>query len=144
MFGALGHFVQFFLAHHVDGGLDQIAHHGFHVAADVADFGVLGRFHLDERAAGEAREAPRDFRFSHSGGADHQNIFGEHIFRHFGREFLPAHAVAQRDGDRALCGGLSDDVFVQLDDNFARSELVERRLNRGLLVRAGRREDRSP
>jgi hypothetical protein len=70
--------------------------------------------------------------FSHSGGADHQNIFGEHIFRHFGREFLPAHAVAQRDGDRAFCGGLSDDVLVQLDDDFARSEFVERRLNRGL------------
>ncbi len=63
--------------------------------------------------------------------ADHQNIFGKHIFRHFGRELLPAHAVAQSDGDRALRGGLSDDVFVQLDDNFARREFVERRLNRG-------------
>jgi len=63
--------------------------------------------------------------FSHAGGADHQNIFGKHIFGHFGGEFLAADAVAQGYGYRAFCGGLADDVFVQLDDNFARGEFVE-------------------
>ena len=59
--------------------------------------------------------------FPNSGRADHQDILGEHIFRHFRREFLSAYAIAQRDGDRAPCRGLSNDVFVELDDNFARS-----------------------
>src|SRR5580704_1828615 len=131
VFGALGHFVQLFLAHHVDGRLHQIAHHGLHVASHVTDLGVLGSFHLDERTTSQTREAPGDFRFSYSRGANHQNILGENVFRHFGRELLPAHTVAQRDGHRALCRSLSDDVLVQLYDNFARSELIERRLHRG-------------
>ena len=112
-------------------GLDQIAHHGFDVAADVAHFGVLRGFHLDERAPGQPREPPRNFRFSHSGRPDHQNIFRQDVLGHLGRELLPAHAVAQRDGDRALRRGLPDDVLVQLDDDFARRQLVERRLDRG-------------
>ncbi len=80
---------------------------------------------------GEARQAPRDFRFADAGGADHQNIFGKNVFRHFGRELLPPHAVAQRHGHGALGRGLSDDVLVELNDDFARSQLVKRRLDRG-------------
>jgi hypothetical protein len=38
---------------------------------------------------------------------------------------LPAGAVAQRDGDGALGIFLSDDVFVELDDDLTRCELVE-------------------
>ena len=143
LLGALGDFVEFFFAHHVDGGFHQVAHHGFDVAADVADFGVLRRFHLDERAAGQAREAPRDFRFAHAGGTDHQNIFRQHFFGHFGSEFLPADAIAQGDGHGALGGGLPDDVLVELDDDFARSQFVERRLGPARAA-AARREDRSP
>ena len=120
LFGAIGNFVQFFLAHHVDGRFHQIADHGFHVAAHVADFGVLRRFHLHERAARQARKAARNFRLAHAGRPDHQNILGQNIFGHFGRKLLAAHAVAQGDGDGALCGGLPDDVFVELDDDFAR------------------------
>ncbi len=131
MLGALGDLVQFFLAHHVDGRFHQIAHHGFHVATHVADLRVFGGFHFDEGATGQARQAPRNFRFSNSGGPDHQNIFGQNIFGHFRREFLAAHAIAQRHGYRAFCGGLPDNVFVQLDDNFARCELVKRGLGRG-------------
>ncbi len=130
MFGALGYFVQLFLAHHVDGGLDQIAHHGFHVPAHIAHFGVFGGLNFDERAASQPREAPGDFGLADSGRANHQNILRQDVFRHFGCQFLAAHAIAQRDGDRALSRGLADDVLVQLDDNFARSKLVKRRLNR--------------
>ena len=112
LFRAFGNFVEFFLTHHVDGRLHQIAHHGFDVAADVADLGVFRCFHLHERASGQPGEAPRDFRLADSGRADHQNVLGENVFRHFGREFLPADTVAQRDGNRALGGGLPDDVFI--------------------------------
>ena len=129
---ALGDFVEFFLAHHVDGRLHQVSNHGFDVAAYVSDFGVLRCFHFDERTSGQAREAARDFRFADSGGANHQNVFRQDIFGHLGREFLPAHAIAQRDGNRALCGGLAHDVLVQFDDDFPRCQLVKRRFRCGL------------
>ena len=144
MLGALGDFVQFFFAHHVDGGFHQIADHGLDVAADVADFGVLGGLHFHEWAARQACQAARDFRLAHAGGPDHQNIFRQHFLGHLRRKFLAPHAVAQSDGHGALGGGLSDDVFVELDDDFARSQFVERRrrLRLGLPLLA--REDRSP
>jgi hypothetical protein len=39
--GLLTYFFELFLAYHVDGDLDEIAHHGFHVAADIADLREL-------------------------------------------------------------------------------------------------------
>ena len=71
MFRALGHFVEFFFADHVDGGLDQIADHRFHVAPDVAHFRVLRRFHLYKGATGEPRKPAGNFRFADAGGTDH-------------------------------------------------------------------------
>ena len=49
--GAVFHFFEALFAHHVDGDLDQVADHGFDVAADVADLGELGGFDLEERAS---------------------------------------------------------------------------------------------
>src|SRR3712207_7278425 len=43
-----------------------------------------------------------------------------HVGGHLGREFLPADAVAQGDGHRALGGVLPDDVLVQLRDDLDR------------------------
>ena len=45
-----------------------------------------------------------------------------------GRQLLPAHAVAQRDGHGALGGLLAHNVLVQLGDNLARRQLFERQL----------------
>ena len=134
LFGALGDFVELFLADHVNRGFHQVADHGFNVAADVADFGVFRGFHFHERAAGQTREAARDFRLAHAGGTDHQNIFRQNVFGEFGREFLAADAIAQGDGHGFFGEVLADDVFVQLDNDFARRELVER----GQRLRLGR------
>ena len=137
LLGALGHFVELFLAHHVDRGFHQIADHRFDVAAHVADFGVLRRFDFDERAAREARKAAGDFRLAHAGGPDHQDIFRQDFLGKLGLEFLAANAIAQSDGDGFLRRVLAHDVFIELDDDFARRQLVERRERfrlRGLLV----------
>jgi hypothetical protein len=131
VFGALGHFVQFFLAHHVDGGLDQIAHHGFHVAADVADFGVFRGFHLDERAAGQAREAPRDFRFPTPVGPIIRIFFGRTSSAISGVSFWRRTRLRNATATARFAAACPDDVFVQLDDNFSRSQLVKRRLGAG-------------
>ena len=126
LLGALGHLVQFFLADHVDGVFHEVAHHGFHVAAHIADFRVFRSFHLYEGAARQPRQPARNFRLPHAGGPDHQNIFRQNFFRHFGSKLLPAHAIAQRDGYSALGGILPDDVLIELDDDFARRQLVKR------------------
>ncbi len=125
LLGAVGDFVEFFLADHVDGSLDEIADHRFHIAADVADFGVFRSFDLDERAAGEARQPARDFCFSHAGRPNHQNILGQNVFRDFRWQLLAAHPVAQRNGYSALCRRLPDNVLVEFQDDFARRHVVE-------------------
>ena len=127
LFGALGHFVELFFADHVDRSFHQIADHRFDVAAHVAHFGVLRSFHFHERAAGQPGQAARDFRLADAGRSDHQDILRENIFGEFGLKLLAADAVAQRDGHRLFRGVLPDDVFVELDDDFARSQLVKRR-----------------
>ena len=107
--------------------LDQVANHGFDVAADVADFGELARLHFEERRIGELGQAPRQLGFADAGGADHEDVLRHHLIGHFRFELLAADAVAQRDGDGALGVGLADDVFIELADDFARRQLVEHR-----------------
>ena len=132
LLGALGDFVELFFADHVDGCFDQIADHGFNVAADVADFGIFRSFDFHERAARQAREAAGDFRLADAGGPDHQNIFRKNFLGQLRLKLLAANAVAQGDGDGFFRRVLPDDVFIELDDDFARSELVERRERLGL------------
>src|ERR1700681_136404 len=119
LFRAVGDFVELFLANHIDGCLHQIANHGFHIATNVANLGVLGGFHLDEGTTRETGQAARNFRFAYTGWADHQNIFRQNIFSDFRRQLLPANTVAQRHGHSTLCSARSDDVLVEFDDNFA-------------------------
>ena len=123
--GAVGHFVQPLLAHHVDGDVHQVADHRFDVAADVADFGELAGLHFQKRRIGELGQAPRELGFADAGGADHEDVLRHHLLGHFGLELLAADAVAQRDGDGALGVGLPDDVLVQLAHDLARRQLVE-------------------
>ena len=122
---AVGNFVELLFTNHVDGGFHQVAHHGLDIAAHVTDFRVLGSFHFDEGATGQARQAACDFRFAYAGGSDHQNIFRQNIFRDFRRKFLPAHAIAKSDGNGAFCGVLAHDVLVEFDDNFPRGHVIE-------------------
>ena len=53
-------FLLFFLLHHVNGQIRQIADDRLHVAADVADFGKFGGFDFDERRLRQFGEAARD------------------------------------------------------------------------------------
>ena len=111
-------------AHHVDRALDEIAHHRLDIAADVADLGELGRFHLDERRLRETREAPRDFGLPDAGRSDHQDVLRRDFLGELGRQLLAAHPVAQRDRNGAFGGGLTDDVLVQLGDDLPRRQGV--------------------
>ena len=73
--------------------LDQVAHDALDVAADIADLGELGRLDLEERRLGEPGQAAGDLGLAAAGGADHQDVLGQHL-------------VAQRC--RRAAGGASD------------------------------------
>src|ERR1700688_58754 len=89
-FGLVGNVFKFFFANHFDGDLDQIANHGFHLAAYVTDFSKLGSFYFKKWGVRELSQSPGDFGFADAGRADHQDVLRHHFFSNFGREFLPA------------------------------------------------------
>ena len=120
----VGDVFQLLFAHHVDGDLDQVAHHGFDIAADVADLGELRGLDLHERRVGELGQAAGDLRLAHAGGAHHDDVLGNDLFRQLGRQLLPAHAIAQRDGDGALGLVLSHDILVEFAHDLARRQLI--------------------
>ena len=123
--GFVGDVFELLFADHFDGNLDQVANHGLDVASDVTDFSELRGFDFEKRRVGELGQAAGDFSFAHSRGTDHDDVFGNDFFRQVGRQFLPAHAVAQGNGDRALGVVLADDMLVEFGDDFTRCQLVE-------------------
>ena len=123
IFRAHAHLARGFLARLLDGDLGQVADDAVDILADIADFGELGRFHLDERRARQTRQSPRDLGLADAGGSDHQNVLGRDFLSHDPLDPHPPPAVAQRDGAGALGGILSDDVFIEFMHDFLRRHL---------------------
>ena len=118
--GAVANLARLCFAGLLDRGFGEIANDGIDVAADVADFGEFGRFDLDERSVGELGQAAGDLGLADAGRSDHQNVFRRDLLAQGLGDLLPAPAVPERDGDRALCGVLSDNVLVELVDDLRR------------------------
>ena len=74
--------------------LDEVAGDLLDVAADIADFGELGRFDLHERRVGELRKAAADFGFAAARRADHQDVLGRHLVAKLGPKLLTPPAIA--------------------------------------------------
>ena len=70
------------LLHHGDRHFDQVAHDLFDVAADIADLGELGGFDFQERRTGQFGDTAGDFGLAAAGGADHQDVLGQHFLAH--------------------------------------------------------------
>ena len=119
LLGARLHVLALLVAGQRNRNLDEVADDLLDIAADVTHLGELGRLHLDERRARQARQAPGDFRLADAGRPDHQDVLRHHLFAQLFVELQPAPAVAQRDGDGALGVGLSDNEAVELGDDFA-------------------------
>jgi hypothetical protein len=120
--GLLGlelHFLELLRADHVHGQLDEVAHHGLDVSADIANLGELRRLDLDERRLRQSGEATRDLGLADAGWTDHQDVFRRHIVGQLRRKLLPAEPVPQGDGDGALGAGLPHDILVELGHDFA-------------------------
>jgi hypothetical protein len=116
-----------------DADLQEIANDLLDVAPDIADLGELGGLDLDERRAREPREPARNLGLADAGRADHQDVFRQYFLAQLVVKLEAAPAVAQRDRDRALGVGLSDDILVKLPHDLARGQLIEQRLVFGSL-----------
>src|SRR5258705_8059840 len=107
----------------------QIAHDLLDVPADIADLGELGRLDLDEGRAGKPGEPAGNLGLADSGGTDHQDVLGQHLLAQLLIELQAPPAIAQRDRDRALGVILTDDVAVELGDDFTRGKVGHEGLN---------------
>ena len=72
----------------------QIAGDLVDIAADVTDFGELGRLDLDEGCLCQFGETTADFGFAATGRADHQNVLGRDLVAQFRAETLAPPAIA--------------------------------------------------
>ena len=107
------------LARQLDGGIRQVAHDGFHVAADIADLGKFGGFYLDERCIGQPCQPSCNLGLADTGRADHEDVLRGDFSTQWIIHLHAAPAIAQGNGDGALGGILADDVLVQFLDNFS-------------------------
>ncbi|MNE33026.1 hypothetical protein D3C80_1266670 [compost metagenome] len=121
VFGAVANLDDFLLAQQLDRGIGQVTNDRFDVAADIADFGELGRFDLDERRVGQFGQATGDLGFTDTGRADHQDVLRRYFNAQLFRQLHAAPAVAQGNGDGALGIVLADDVAVEFVDDFTGS-----------------------
>ena len=121
--GPRAHVLAFSLSRLCDCDLDEIAHNLLHVAADVAHLGELGRFYLHEWSPGEPGESAGNLGFADAGRADHENIFGKHLFAHLLVELQAAPPVAQCNRHRPFRIGLADDEAIELGDDLARRKV---------------------
>ena len=123
--GAVFHLVELLFAHHVDGDLDEVAHDGLNVAANVADLGKLRRLHLEERRVRQLCQPSCNLGFADAGRADHEDVLRHDLFGEIGRQLLPSRAVAQRNRHSTLGSSLTNDILIKLSDDLARRHLVE-------------------
>src|SRR5579862_3649639 len=133
--GALLHGLDAFGLHHLHGGLGEIADHRVDVAADVADFGELGRLDLDERRPGEPGEPPRDLGLADAGRPDHEDVLRNDLVPQLRPEAAAAVPVAQRDRDRPFGRRLADDELIELLDDPARRQRLDGERGVGTAVR---------
>ena len=112
------HVLALALAHLDDRDLDEVADDLLDVSADIADFGELGGFDLDEGRVGQLCQPPRDLGLADAGRPDHQDVFRQHLLAKAAGELQPPPAVTQRDRHRALGVGLADDEAVEFGDDF--------------------------
>ena len=118
IFGAYALLLDFRLTRLLDRHFGQVADDGIHILADIAHFGELGGFDLDEWRIGQTRQAPCDLSLAHASGANHENVLGCDLGAQRLIDLLAAPAIAQRNGHRTLGPLLADDVAIEFTDNF--------------------------
>ena len=110
----------FFLLDQAGGQFHQVPHHGFDIAAHIADLGKLRCLDFDKRSLSQTRQTAGDLGFADPGRTDHQNVFGGNLVAQIFRDLLPSPAIPQRNGHGAFGFCLADNIAVQFGDDFSR------------------------
>ena len=118
----LAYFFAAFVGDGADRSFDEIAHHRFDVAPHVADLGILGGLHLDERCADQRGQAARDLGLADASGPDHEDVLRRNLVTQVFTRAGPPIPVAQCDRNGALRLALADDVFIELFDDLPRRQ----------------------
>ena len=102
----------------LDRNVGQIPNDGVNILADIAHFSELGGLHLDKRRIGQTGQTPGDFGLADARGSNHQNVFGRDLGPQARLDMLTTPAVAQGNCHGPLGLLLTNDVFVEFDNNF--------------------------
>ena len=70
LLGGTADFLAALLPNEIHGRFDEVAHHAFDIASDIADFGVFSSLDLNEGGLGEGSKAAGDFGFADAGWTD--------------------------------------------------------------------------
>ena len=126
-FGDFGNFrlnlFYLFFPDHSYGGFHKLSYHGFDVAADVAHFGELGGFHLDERRFDDFRKPSCNFRLADAGRAFHNDVFRGYLFPEFFGKLASSVTISESYGNRLFGRRLTDDVSVQFLNRLFRCQI---------------------
>ena len=120
--GLFLHLLLFFFFHQVHCQLGEIADHGFHVSTHITHFGELGGLHLQKGALRQLGQAAGNLGFTHTGGANHDDVFRRDFLPQRWCHLLPAPAVSKRNGHRAFGIGLANHIVIQLIHCFLGGE----------------------
>ena len=121
--GAVADFRRFFFLYEPDCALRKVAHHRFHVPADVADLGIFSRLDFEERRLDEFCKPSGNLRLAHARGALHYNVLGGYFFLKFGGKTASPVTVAKGYRNGLLRVRLSYDVFIQFVNYLLGSQI---------------------
>ena len=109
---------------HLHRAFDEIANHALDVSADIADFGKLSGLDLYEGRAHQRGQPAGDFRFAHTGGSDHYDVFGGYFFTNLRGNLLAPPAVTNGDRHSPLGLILAYDELVEFGYDLARGQVL--------------------
>ena len=107
-----------------DADVSKIADDRIHIAADITHFGEFGGFDFDEGCIGQTGETPRNFGFANAGRTNHEDVLWRDLVAQWLRHLLAPPAVTQRNRYGPLGAVLTDDVTIELGDDFGRRHLA--------------------
>ena len=112
------HDLAHFCPYHDDGTINQIAHDLFYVTANIANFSELGGFNFDKGRVCQFCQTPRNFSFTHTCWADHQDVFWINLIPDIIGQLLAPPTVTQCHSNRAFGVTLADNETVKFGYNF--------------------------
>ena len=124
--------------HHVDRGIHQVPHHGFHVPTHITHLREFGGLHLHEGGSRQTRQATRYLRFADTGRPDEDEIVREDLIPEHLVHLTPTPPVPESDRHGLLGVVLADDVLVELRHDLPGRQIIQPPTGFGSQILRGR------